>query len=135
MKTNSLKLNESKPEAILFVSAQQLKKIKVQALRVGDCLVRVTHSVRNLGVQFDAEMTIGVACDCCKQVNNIPPPQHLDDQMGSDSSSDRASHTWICYKPTRCWQCTATSTDSEANITASDSPELGSPLDRRRYEI
>ena len=43
---------------MLFGSAQQLKKIKVQALRVDDCLVRVIHSVCNLGVQFDAETTI-----------------------------------------------------------------------------
>ena len=41
----------------------------------------------------------------------------------------------ICYKQTRCWQCTAISTASEANTTASESAELGSPLDRRRHEI
>ena len=58
MKTNSLKLNDSKTEVIVFCSAQQLKKIKLQALRVGDCLVGVTHSVRILGVKFDAEMTM-----------------------------------------------------------------------------
>ena len=50
MKTNSLKLNDSKTEVVVFGSAQQLKKIKLQALRVGDCLVRVNHCVRNLGV-------------------------------------------------------------------------------------
>ena len=58
MKTNSLKLNNSKTEVIVFGSAQQLREINLQALRVGDCLVRVTHSVCNLGVQFDAEMTM-----------------------------------------------------------------------------
>ncbi|KAK2160556.1 hypothetical protein NP493_1636g00017 [Ridgeia piscesae] len=58
MKTNSLKLIDSKTEVIVIVSAQQLKKIKLHALRVGDCLVRVTHSVCNFGVQFEAEMTM-----------------------------------------------------------------------------
>ena len=58
MRTNYFKLNDSKTEVILFGSAQHLKKIKLQALRNGDCLVRVTHSVRNLGVLFDAEMTM-----------------------------------------------------------------------------
>ena len=58
MKTNSLKLNDYKTEVIVFGSAQQLKKITLQALRVGDCEVRLTHCVRNLGVQFDAEMTM-----------------------------------------------------------------------------
>ena len=58
MKTNSLKFNDSKTEVIVFGSAQRLKKLKLQALHVGNCLVRVIHSIRNLGVQFDAEMTI-----------------------------------------------------------------------------
>ena len=42
MKTNSLKLNDSKTEVIVFGSVQQLKKITLQALRDGDCVVRVT---------------------------------------------------------------------------------------------
>ena len=58
MKTNSLKLNDSKTEVIVYGLAQQLKKFTLQSLRVGDCVVRVTDSVRNLGVQFDAEMTM-----------------------------------------------------------------------------
>ena len=58
MKTHSLKLNDSKTEVIVYGSAQQLKKFTLQSLRVGDCVVRVTDSVRNLGVQFDAEMTM-----------------------------------------------------------------------------
>ena len=53
-----MKLNDSKTEVVVFGSAQQLKEINWQALRVGDCLVRVTHSVCNRGVQFDADMTM-----------------------------------------------------------------------------
>ena len=61
IKTNFLKLNYSKIEIIVFGSAQRLKKIKLQALRVGDCLVRVTHCIYiyNIGVQCDDDMTIG----------------------------------------------------------------------------
>ena len=58
MKTNSLKLKDSKTEVIVYGSAQQLKKFTLQSLRVGDCVVRVTDCVRNLGVQFDAKMTM-----------------------------------------------------------------------------
>ena len=58
MKTNSLKLNDSKTEVIVYGSSQQLKKVTLQSLRVGDCVVRVTDSVRNLDVQFDAERTM-----------------------------------------------------------------------------
>ena len=43
---------------IVYGSAQQLKKITLQSLRVGDCVVSVTDCVRNLGVQFGAEMTM-----------------------------------------------------------------------------
>ena len=57
MKTNSLKLNDAKTEVNVYGSAQQLKKITLQALRVGDCVVRVTDCVHNIGEQFDAEMT------------------------------------------------------------------------------
>ena len=42
----------------VFGSVQHIKKIKLQALSVDTCLVRVTHSVRNVGVQFDAEIAM-----------------------------------------------------------------------------
>ena len=58
MKTNSWKWNDSKTEVIVYGIAEQLNKFTLQSLRVGDCVVRVTDSVRNLGVQFDAEMTM-----------------------------------------------------------------------------
>ena len=62
------------------------------------------------------------------QVSHIPPPQHLDDQTVSDSSSDRANFSWICHKQTGYWQCTALSTASEANATASENTKLGGRL-------
>ena len=84
--------------------------------------------------EIDAEMTMeSHVTAVCKSA--IFHPQHLNDHTVSDSSSDRASPARICYKQTRCWQCTAISTASEANTTASDSTELRSPLDRRRYVI
>ena len=96
VKTNSLTLNDSKTEVIVFGSTQQPKKIKFQTLRVGDCLVRVTHTVRNFGVQFDAEMTMeSHVTTVCKSAIF-----HLRNISVSDSSSDRARHTCICYKQT-----------------------------------
>ena len=58
MKTNSLKPNDLKTDVTTFGSVQELKKMTLHALRVCDCLDRVTHTVRNLGVQFDAEITM-----------------------------------------------------------------------------
>ncbi|KAK2176161.1 hypothetical protein NP493_678g01057 [Ridgeia piscesae] len=122
MKTNSLNLNDSKTEVIVFGSAQQLNKMKLQALRVGDCLVGCLL----LDIQFHAEMTMDSHVTVvCKSA--IFHPQHLEDQ--TVISSDRASHTRMCYLQTRCWQCTAISTASEANTSASESAELGTPLD------
>ena len=40
----------------------------------------------------------------------------------------RASCSWICHKQTEYWQCTALSTASEANATASENTELGGPV-------
>ena len=34
----------------------------------------------------------------CRLHSNISPPQHLDDQTVSDTSSDRARHTRIYHK-------------------------------------
>ena len=53
-----LQVDRLKREVIAFGSAQQLKTIEQLALHIGDCLVRVTHRVHNLGVQFDADMTL-----------------------------------------------------------------------------
>ena len=64
MKTNFLKLNDSKTE-VTFGSTQQLEKIKLQALRVGDCLVRVIHSIRKSWCPVCCREDDGVACDCC----------------------------------------------------------------------
>ena len=49
-------MNDSKTEVIVFGSAQQLKKIELNTISIGDCLITVTHDVRNFGVQFNAEM-------------------------------------------------------------------------------
>ena len=58
-------MNASKPleiellnkDVITLDSAQQLKKIELHALHICDYLVSVIHSVLNLCVQFDAEMS------------------------------------------------------------------------------
>ena len=52
MITNSWKLNDSKTQVIAFGSVQQLKTIELHALRIGECLVTVTHSVHNLGTSL-----------------------------------------------------------------------------------
>ena len=131
MKTTSLKLNDSKTEVIVYGSAQQLKKNTLQSLRVGDCVVRVTDSVRNLGVQFDAEMTMEshVTAVCRSAIFHLRNISRIKRYLTAPATEQ------ICHKQIGDWQCTALSTASEANATASETTKLGSPLDRRRYEI
>ena len=58
MSSNILKLNDDKTEVIIFGSAQQLKKIELHAIHIGNSLITVSHNVRNLGVQFDETKTM-----------------------------------------------------------------------------
>ena len=55
-RTNVLKLNDSTTSVIVFGLGQQHKRTEPHALSIGDCLVTVTQSVRNVRVQFDVEM-------------------------------------------------------------------------------
>ena len=56
--SNFLKLNDDKTEVIIFGSAQQLMKIELHAVHIGDSLITVSHNVWNLGVQFNETRTM-----------------------------------------------------------------------------
>ena len=56
--SNFLKLNDDKTEVIIFGSAQQLRKIELHAVHIGDSLITVSHNVRNFGLQFDETITM-----------------------------------------------------------------------------
>ena len=44
--------------ALIFGSVQQLKKIELHAIHIGDSLITVSHNLRNLGLQFDETTTM-----------------------------------------------------------------------------
>ena len=56
MQVNLLKLNDDKTEVIVLGTQQQLAKLGPLTLRVGDTEVTCIPYVRNLGVNFDAEL-------------------------------------------------------------------------------
>ena len=58
MSYNFLKLNDDKTDDIIFGSAQQLEKIDLHVIPIGDSLITVSHNMWNLGVQFDETMTM-----------------------------------------------------------------------------
>ena len=57
MNVNFLKINDSKSEFMLIGSPQQLSKISIPFITVGDSHIKPVSQVRNLGVIFDSSMT------------------------------------------------------------------------------
>ena len=56
MQVNFLKINESKTEFIIFGTRQQLSKVGMINIRIGDDMIQNIPSVRNLGLHFDEEL-------------------------------------------------------------------------------
>ena len=58
MRQNFLKLNDEKTEFLLFGSRQQLSKVSLPFITVGDSEITTSSQARNLGVIFDSTMTL-----------------------------------------------------------------------------
>ena len=56
MRTNFLKLNDSKTEFILLGTRYQLQMINEISIKIGDAFIQPTDCVRNLGYMYDAEL-------------------------------------------------------------------------------
>ena len=71
-----LKLNEDKTEVILIGTRQQLAKVNVTSIAVGDETIEPKPSVRNLGSWFDSQLSmsthISKVCGC----SILSPAQH-----------------------------------------------------------
>ena len=58
MRSNFLKLNDGKTEVLLIGSRQQLSKIALTGVTVGESLIAPATTVRDLGAVFDMHMTM-----------------------------------------------------------------------------
>ncbi len=58
MQANFLRLNDDKTEIMVFGSAQQLKKVSVDSIPIGDVSVIPSSTVRNLGILQDSTMSM-----------------------------------------------------------------------------
>ena len=58
MRQNFLKLNDQKTEFLLFGSRQQLSKVCLPFITIGDSQITPSSQARNLGVIFDSTMTL-----------------------------------------------------------------------------
>ena len=55
---NKLQLNDDKSEFLIIASRHQMSKIQCHSLHIGNSVINAKPSVRNLGVQFDSEMSM-----------------------------------------------------------------------------
>lgn len=58
MQQNFLKLNDDKTEFLLFGSRQQLSKVSIPYIKIGDSKIFPASQARSLGVTFDSAMTM-----------------------------------------------------------------------------
>ena len=58
MRQNFLKLNDEKTEFLLFGSRQQLSKVCLPFITIGDSQITPSSQARTLGVIFDSTMTL-----------------------------------------------------------------------------
>ena len=58
MKDNFLKLNDDKTEFLLLGSPNQLSKIDIPFIKIGDSQIMPSNQARNLGIIFDSSMSL-----------------------------------------------------------------------------
>ena len=58
MLAHRLKINDSKTELMLIGTSQQLKKVNIRNVTVGQTVIAPATSIRNLGVLFDSHMNM-----------------------------------------------------------------------------
>lgn len=58
MTTDKLQLNDSKTEFLIIGSRQQLLKVNINSISIGDAKILPSSAVRNLGSWFDCNMTM-----------------------------------------------------------------------------
>ena len=61
---DKLKVNDCKTEFILIRTRQQLPKVDIEGLVVGDATISLVTAVKNLGSWFDENMNIGCHFTC-----------------------------------------------------------------------
>ena len=58
MLANRLMINDSKTEVMLVGTRQQLSKVSVEGIRVGDEVIASVRTVKNLGVHLDQNLKL-----------------------------------------------------------------------------
>ena len=56
MTSDKLLLNDDKTEFLMIGSKQQLAKVNIDRILIGDCVIRPTGVVKNLGTWLDSTL-------------------------------------------------------------------------------
>ena len=85
MKTNLLKLNDSKTEFLIVGTRQQLELAGELSIQMGNDIIRPTPFVRNLGFFYNSQLKYNVhvsklACSLYIMARKIARVRHLIDQ-------------------------------------------------------
>ena len=65
---DKLKLNDDKIEFLIIGTSQQLAKVTISSLRVGNSAITPVSSARNLGSWFDAKLLLLIQSEEDKKV-------------------------------------------------------------------
>ena len=95
MRRNFLKLNDDKTEVLLIGSRQQLVKIALPGVTVGESSIAHATAVRDLGAVFDTHMTMVPHVNALS-VCPLPYQKH---SLAKSGDSSTANHIWTsdCY--------------------------------------
>ena len=69
--SQKLKFNDFKTEFLIIGTRQQLNKIEIDSVRVGDVAIKPVESVRNLGAWFDKHMSMDVHVGKVRQIRKF----------------------------------------------------------------
>ena len=92
-------VNDSKTEFLIVGSKQQLERVNIPFIHVGEDQITPVTSVRNLGVMFDSnlKMDMQITKACPKRLLSFP--QHQENPKIPEPGSHVNDYTCIYYRP------------------------------------
>ena len=102
MISNMLIVNDSKTEFLIVGSKQQLERVNILFIHVGEDQITPVTSVRNLGVIFDSNLKMDMqSTKACQNAHYdlLSSPQHQENPKIPEPGSHVHDYTCIYYRP------------------------------------
>ena len=98
MISNILMVNDNKTELLIVGSKQQLERVNIPFIHVGEDQITPVTSVRNLGVIFDSNLKMDMQITKASQ-RLLSFPQHQENPKIPEPGSHVHDYTCIYHKP------------------------------------